>query len=65
MPYRRRGYAAAAVSAVLEELAARGVGRCVLQASALGESVYESLGFVGVCDLGRYALGEAARAGVR
>ncbi len=63
--HRRKGYGAAVVSAAIEELAARGVERCVLQASALGESVYESLGFVGSCDLGRYALGEAAQAGAR
>jgi ribosomal protein S18 acetylase RimI-like enzyme len=63
--YRRRGYGAAVVSAVLEELSARGVETCILHASALGEPVYKSLGFVGLCDLGRYALGEAASAGVR
>jgi GNAT superfamily N-acetyltransferase len=63
--YRRRGYGAAAVSAVLEELAARRVEHCILHATALGESVYESLGFRGVCDLERYALGEAATAGRR
>jgi GNAT superfamily N-acetyltransferase len=63
--HRRKGYGAAVVSATLEELAARGVETCILHASALGEPVYESLGFVGVCDLGRYALGEAASTGVR
>ncbi len=61
--HRRKGYGAAVVSAVIEELASRGVEACILQASALGEGVYESLGFVGCCDLGRYALGEAAQAG--
>jgi GNAT superfamily N-acetyltransferase len=63
--HRRKGYGAATVSAALEELAARGVGLCILQATALGEPVYESLGFRGVCDLGRYALGEAAAGGQR
>jgi hypothetical protein len=62
---RRRGYGAATVSAVLEELAARRVEHCILHATALGEPMYESLGFRGVCDLGRYALGEAATAGRR
>jgi GNAT superfamily N-acetyltransferase len=61
--YRRKGYGAATVSAVLEELAARGVDLCILHATALGEPVYQSLGFRGVCDLGRFALGEAAAGG--
>jgi len=63
--YRRKGYGAATVSAALEELAARRVERCILHATALGEPVYESLGFQGVCDLARYALGEAASGGRR
>jgi GNAT superfamily N-acetyltransferase len=63
--HRRKGYGAATVSAVLEELAARKVDRCILHATALGEPVYEGLGFQGICDLGRYALGEAAAGGRR
>jgi GNAT superfamily N-acetyltransferase len=61
--HRRKGYGAATVSAVLEEMAARGVELCILHATALGEPVYRSLGFRGACDLGRFALGEAAAGG--
>lgn len=60
--HRRKGYGAATVSAVLEELAARKVEHCVLHATALGEPVYENLGFKGACALGRYALGVAGSA---
>jgi hypothetical protein len=65
MAQRRKGYGAATVSAALEELAARGVEHCILQATAVGEPVYESLGFRGACDLGRFALGEPAAGGRR
>jgi GNAT superfamily N-acetyltransferase len=56
---RGRGFGAATVSAVLDELEFRGASSCILQASALGKPVYDRLGFEDACALGRYALPEA------
>jgi GNAT superfamily N-acetyltransferase len=56
--YRGRGFGAATVSSILDELELRGVAGCILQATELGKPVYESLGFADICDLGRFALPE-------
>jgi ribosomal protein S18 acetylase RimI-like enzyme len=60
---RRRGFAAATTSAILDELARRGVGSCVLHATELGRPVYEGLGFKVECRLARYHLSAAVRPG--
>ncbi|TDC81303.1 GNAT family N-acetyltransferase [Micromonospora sp. KC606] len=46
--YRRRGYARACLAALLDWYRERGVGRVDLRASAEGEPLYRSLGFVDV-----------------
>jgi GNAT superfamily N-acetyltransferase len=56
--FRGRGFGAATVSAILDELERRGVAGCILQATKLGKPVYERLGFEESCDLGRYVLPE-------
>jgi GNAT superfamily N-acetyltransferase len=53
---RGRGFASATVVAVLDELERRGAASCILQATDLGKSVYESLGFEDECALARYRL---------
>jgi GNAT superfamily N-acetyltransferase len=53
---RGRGYAAATVDAVLEELERRGRAFCILHATPLGRPVYERLGFKTVCPLCQYRL---------
>ena len=45
-PWRRRGVAGALMRALLGALAARGVRRVVLHASAEGRRLYERLGFL-------------------
>jgi GNAT superfamily N-acetyltransferase len=55
---RGRGYAKAAVGAVLDELELRGCGSCILHATPLGKPVYESLGFADACRLARYRYGD-------
>jgi GNAT superfamily N-acetyltransferase len=54
--FRGRGFGAATVSALLDELERRGASTCILQASKLGKPVYERLGFEDACALGRYSL---------
>ncbi|MFG1950950.1 GNAT family N-acetyltransferase [Micromonospora sp. NPDC048830] len=44
--YRRRGYSRACLEALLGWFAARGVRKIDLRASAEGEPLYRSLGFV-------------------
>jgi GNAT superfamily N-acetyltransferase len=53
---RGRGYGAAIVGAVLDELERRGARACILQATELGKPVYERLGFEDACSLVNYAL---------
>ena len=57
---RRRGFAGAITSAILDELERRGVECCVLHASEIGRPVYEGLGFKVECRLARYHLPESA-----
>ena len=57
---RRRGFAGAITSAILDELKRRGVEQCVLHASELGRPVYEGLGFQVECRLARYHLPASA-----
>jgi GNAT superfamily N-acetyltransferase len=45
-PYRRRGFSRACMTALLDWYAQRGIGAIDLRASAAGEPLYASLGFV-------------------
>jgi GNAT superfamily N-acetyltransferase len=58
--FRGRGFGAATVSAALDELESRFASSCILQATALGKPVYESLGFEDACSLGRFILPEGS-----
>jgi GNAT superfamily N-acetyltransferase len=53
---RGRGYGAATVSAILDELEERKVGYAILHATDLGKPVYERLGFEGTCRLPQFWL---------